>query len=121
MSTNKSLELLTIGNRLTRERKRLGYSQTALAIKLGRSKATQVKYESDETRPDAEYFLSMFELGADIHYIITGELLEALKEADERQLLKNYRAFDDRHKTLMQNLFKDIAKSDASKKKRIHR
>jgi transcriptional regulator with XRE-family HTH domain len=117
MSTNKSPELLTFGIRLTQERKRLGYSQTTLAAKLDRSKATQVKYESGDTHPDADYFLALHKLGADIHYIITGELLEALKAEDERQLLKNYRAFNDRDKSLMLNLFNDIVRSDAASKK----
>jgi transcriptional regulator with XRE-family HTH domain len=117
MSTNKNKLLLEFGVRLSQERKRLGYTQAGLADLFGKSAVTQYKYESGETQPDADYFFALHKLGADIHYIITGEMLEALKELDERQLLKNYRTFDDRDKTLMQNLFKDIVKSDVSKKK----
>jgi len=119
MSTNKNKLLLWFGARLSQERKRLGYTQSGLADLFGISAVTQYRYESGETQPDADYFFALHELGADIHYVITGELLEALKELDERQLLKNYRTFDDRDKTLMQNLFKDIVKSSPSKKKLI--
>lgn len=117
MPINKSVKIQNIGLRITQERKRLGYSQTTLATKLGRSKSTQISYESDDTSPDANYFFALNELGADIYYIITGRQLEALKEDDELRLLGNYRSFDDKHKNIILNLLEDIARSDVANKK----
>ena len=116
-STSKIKELLDFGDRLAQERKRLGYSQSALAELLDKSSMTQFKYESGETCPDSDYFFALDELGADIYYIITGRQLEALKEDDERQLLADFRSFDEREKTIMLNLFHDMTQSEVSNKK----
>jgi len=117
MSTEKSLKYQNIGLRIAQERKRLGYSQTTMAAKLDRSKSTQVSYELDETRPDADYFFALDELGADIYYIITGRQLEALKAEDELQLLGGYRSCDDPHKSIILNLVEDIAQSGVANNK----
>ena len=117
MSTIKTEENTSIGLRITQERKRLGYSQATLSAKTGKSTATQISYEADETRPDADYFSALNKLGADIFYIITGEQLEALKAEDERQLLANYRSVFDRHKPVILNLVEGIAEVDQSDKK----
>jgi transcriptional regulator with XRE-family HTH domain len=117
MSMKKNKKIPGVGIRITQERKRLGYSQAALSAKLGKATLTQISYESDETRPDADYFFSLDELGADIYYIITGRQLEALKEDDERQLLADFRSFDEREKTIMLNLFHDMTQSEVSNKK----
>ncbi len=116
-STIKIKELLDFGARLAQERKRLEYSQSALADLMGKSSMTQFKYESGETCPDADYFFALDELGADIYYIITGRQLEALKEDDERQLLADFRSFDEREKAIMLNLFHDMTQSEVSNKK----
>jgi transcriptional regulator with XRE-family HTH domain len=79
---NKTEENSSIGLRLTQERKRLGYNQVTLSAKAGISSATQISYEADGTRPDADYLCALNELGADIFYIITGEQLEALTAED---------------------------------------
>lgn len=121
MSTNKSLELFNIGLRLNQERKRLGYSQTALATKLNRSKATQVKYESNETYPDAEYFFALNQLGADIYYIITGEQLEAFKKNDERELVSGYRVMDEKEKNILLNLVRVVTQINDADKKNPHK
>jgi len=112
MSTSKSVKFKDIGTRIVQERKKLGYSQTTLAAKLGRSKSAQISYEANETRPDADYFFALDELGADIYYIITGRELAALKKQDELKLLRSYRTVDDRHKMIILNLAEDIAQSD---------
>ena len=117
MSNTKVDNNKNIGLRLTQERKRLRLSQTELAEALGKTKATQIKYESDETRPDADYFFGLDKLGADIYYIITGQQLGALIADDERQLLADFRSFDEREKAIMLNLFHDMTQSEVSNKK----
>jgi len=112
MSINKSEKNTSIGLRIAQERKRLKYSQAKLSAKLGRSTATQISYEADETRPDADYFFALDELQADIYYIITGRQLEALKKEDELKLLRSYRTVDERHKNIILNLAEDIAQSE---------
>lgn len=49
------------------------FNQTALAKKLGISRATQVNYESEKRTPDSAYLLAFGKLGADIGYILFGE------------------------------------------------
>ena len=112
MLLKKSEKNTSIGLRIAQERKRLSYSQAKLSEKLGKSTATQISYEADETRPDADYFFALDELQADIYYIITGRQLEALKKEDELQLLRSYRTVDDRHKIIILNLAEDIAQSE---------
>lgn len=104
MVSKNNKEISNFGMRLSYERKRLGYTQSTLAGLLNKSTVTQVKYESGETRPDADYFFGLDELGADIYYIITGEQLEALKKDDERELVGGYRMMDQRVKDAVLNL-----------------
>jgi transcriptional regulator with XRE-family HTH domain len=117
MSNKKYKKLPGIGLRLTQERKRLDYSQAELAEKLDKATVTQISYEADETRPDADYFSGLNELGFDIFYIITGKQLEALKEEDERHLLASYRTAYEKHKPIILNLAQDIAQVDEYDKK----
>lgn len=61
------------GERIKGERERLGFSQAALAPKLGISRTTQVNYETGKRSPDADYFHAFGALGADIGYVLFGE------------------------------------------------
>lgn len=99
MSTVKTKELFGFGARLTEERLRIGLSQKALAAILEKTSMTQIKYEAEETRPDAAYFLGLDKLGADIYFIITGTRSENKLADDERELIKGYRDLDIRGKT----------------------
>lgn len=54
------------------ERLRLGLNQSALAEIGGVSKATQVAYEADATKPDASYLARVSEAGVDVHWLLTG-------------------------------------------------
>jgi transcriptional regulator with XRE-family HTH domain len=47
--------LASIGERLKKERERLGLTQTAFAALADSSKRAQIRYESGERSPDAEY------------------------------------------------------------------
>ncbi len=89
---------LHIGERLREERERLGFSQTALAAIGGAGRKTQFNYETGERVPDGEYFSEIFKVGADIHYILTGEPSGTRLSVDEQMLLTGYRLLDGRGK-----------------------
>lgn len=62
----------TIGDRLKEERLRLGYNQSNFAEVGGVQKNAQIKYESNQRKPDAGYLEQIAKIGCDIQYIITG-------------------------------------------------
>lgn len=72
---------MTVGIRLKEERKRLGLTQSAMAIACGVSKRTQIFYEGDSVGASAAYLTAAHELGADIVYLLTGER-QRLSEGD---------------------------------------
>lgn len=63
----------TIGDRLRKERERLGMSQTDFAALAGASKRAQIRYEADERSPDATYLAGIAKAGADVLFIVTGK------------------------------------------------
>ena len=65
--------MATIGDRLRRERERLGLSQTAFAALAGASKRSQIRFEADERSPDASYLAGVAKAGVDVYWIITGK------------------------------------------------
>ena len=68
----KRQESRPIGQKLKMERHRLGLNQSALAEIGGVSKATQVAYEADSTRPDSNYLSRVSEAGVDVSWLLTG-------------------------------------------------
>jgi transcriptional regulator with XRE-family HTH domain len=68
----KRQESRLFGKNLKVERLRLGLNQSELAQIGGVSKATQVAYEADKTRPDATYLARVSEAGVDVHWLLTG-------------------------------------------------
>ena len=73
--TTKRQETRPFGKNLRTERVRLGLNQSELA-EVGRvSKATQVAYEADSTRPDAAYLARVAEAGVDVYWLLTGRRL----------------------------------------------
>src|SRR3972149_1178502 len=77
----------TIGTRLREERERLHLNQTDFA-QLGRAaKRSQVRYESGDKSPDAEYLAGVANAGADVLYIVTGERRTASPNAFRAELL----------------------------------
>lgn len=69
----KRKEYRLIGKNLRMERLRLGLNQTSLADIGGVSKATQVAYEADSTRPDSAYLAKIIGAGVDVHWLLTGK------------------------------------------------
>ncbi|WP_414705744.1 helix-turn-helix domain-containing protein [Pseudomonas sp.] len=65
--------LSTIGDRLRKERERLGLNQTAFAEAGGVQKRAQINYEKDERHPDAGYLAAIAVAGVDVLYVLTGQ------------------------------------------------
>jgi DNA-binding XRE family transcriptional regulator len=62
---------MSIGERLTQERKRLGLSQADFANQVGISLSSQKRYESGKREPDTSYLEGARSLGVDITYLLT--------------------------------------------------
>lgn len=65
---------MTIGERINKERKRLGYSQPAFAAIAGASKGSQIAWEKGTAYPNAAALADWGEIGVDVTYILTGEI-----------------------------------------------
>lgn len=72
----------TFGERLKEERNKKGLSQAAFGEAMGVGKHSQINYESDKRRPDADYLLAAAEQGVDIGYLLRGEA-DAAKSEDK--------------------------------------
>ena len=93
---------LPIGERLSDERKRLGYNQSDFSAMAGITRKTLFGYESGERAPDALALAAWAKSGLDVLYVVTGQRQgvpapapaqeqEAPLAPDERILLDNYR------------------------------
>ncbi len=94
--------------RLKFERERLGYSQEEFAKIAGTTRVTQIKYEKD-SEPKAGYFNAIYNAGADIFYILTGQRIEGeVLSNEEKFLLDNYRvASRDKQRAVLGALLSD--------------
>lgn len=63
---------MSIGERIAKERKRLGITQAVFAEKLGISLSSQKRYETSERVPNIYYIGAMEKVGVDIAYVMTG-------------------------------------------------
>ena len=88
----------SIGEILKEERQRLGMNQEDFAAVGGLKRRAQTLYEQDERAPDALYLRALAGIGVDVHYILTGERLQAAVTSDEKELLDGYRSMDVRGK-----------------------
>ena len=91
MEDTETLVRLELGRRLREERTRVGLSQQALGEACGVRKQAQLKYESGDSTPSADYLAALSNLGIDPAYVLTGRPSGALAN-DEAELLKRYRA-----------------------------
>lgn len=65
-----------IGNRIASERKRLGLTQTALALKLARTPQNVSNWEVGRYQPRPLELEKMSQLGMDIFFILRGEAVD---------------------------------------------
>jgi len=80
-----------IGQRLKKERIRLGKSQAEMAAELGIAKKSQTNYELGHAAPSAPYLAGAARLGVDVVYVLTGATSQALA-GSEAELLRFFRA-----------------------------
>ena len=92
--------MLTIGSRLTEERKRLSLTMTAFGQIGGVTGTSQKNYEEGIRYPSAEYLEKLYDAGVDIMYVITGrrdtrnETLTSLED----ELIVAYRCLNETRK-----------------------
>ena len=80
---------MTIGNRITEQRKKLQLSQEELAYKIGVSRQAVSKWETDTSSPDAFNLISLAEvLETSVEYIVTGKTNTNIT-ATETKTIKN--------------------------------
>lgn len=81
-----------IGNRIKKERERLGFSQPRLADIVEVSKRTIIEWEKSATSPNAVQLSALSDIGVDVTYLITGSRsLTSGLTPEESHLLENYR------------------------------
>ena len=82
---------MTIGERLTNERKKLGLTQEDLGAKLNISRQAISKWESDISLPDAANLIKLSSLfSCSIDYILNGTERERKKKRlEQRMVLRN--------------------------------
>ena len=66
------LHMETFGERLRKERLRLGFNQVDFGAAGGVKKVAQINYEKDKRFPDASYLSAIAQVGADVGYIVAG-------------------------------------------------
>lgn len=64
---------MTIGERINKERKRLGYTQAAFAALAGASKGSQIAWEKGTAYPNAAVLAVWAKADVDVFYVLTGE------------------------------------------------
>lgn len=82
MNENKHTPI-EIGRRLREEREELGMSQVAFAKIGGVKRGSQLGYETGERSPNAEYLGRIYNIGADIQYIASGNRVNLVRESVE--------------------------------------
>lgn len=86
--------MVSIGERIREERKKLQLSQSDFAKSAGCSRNAQAIYERDESLPGAAYLVNLSTMGIDVQYILTGHLTPDVGDVtnDELELIKLYRS-----------------------------
>ena len=92
--------MVSIGERIRDERKKLQLSQADFAKLAGCSRNAQAIYERNESLPGAAYLIKLSEMGIDVQYVLIGQRTPSADGAfaeseEEKKLLENYRAMDE--------------------------
>jgi transcriptional regulator with XRE-family HTH domain len=85
--------MVSIGDRIREERKKLQLSQSDFAKLAGCSRNAQAVYERNESLPGAAYLLSLSGMGIDVLYVLTGATTPNIGDIsnDEIELIKLFR------------------------------
>lgn len=82
---------LAFGDRLRQQRKNLGLTQQQMASRAGIRKQAQLKYETGQSSPSADYLAFIQHQGVDVGFVLTGVPTPAFA-GDEAELLRRYRS-----------------------------
>lgn len=83
--------MATFCERLTEERKRLNLKQVEFANLCGVGRATQIRYEAGENKPDSDYLAKIATLGVDVGYVLTRIRSLTTLSSEEQVLVDHYR------------------------------
>ncbi|EYU16176.1 MULTISPECIES: helix-turn-helix domain-containing protein [Photorhabdus] len=72
---------MSLGERLKKERERLGFSQSDFAEMVGASRKSQIRWEKDESAPGADAISLWAKAGLDVLYLITGQVQQSASTA----------------------------------------
>lgn len=82
---------MDIGQRLKKERQRLGMSQAEMAGELGIAKKSQTNYELGHNAPAASYLSAAARIGVDVCFVLTG-VPSPQMGGSEAELVRRFRA-----------------------------
>ncbi|EGA2180973.1 helix-turn-helix transcriptional regulator [Salmonella enterica] len=108
--------MVGIGVRIREERKRLklNLTQAQAAMICGISREMWGKYERGQAMPGGDVLFSFAEAGADIQYILLGEV-RLTENQEEKALLENYRAMNEAARLNMQAVSAAFAQANLNK------
>lgn len=72
---------MSFGSRLREFRKELGFTQDIMAEKIGMQKRGYISYEMNERECGFDKLAQLAHLGADLHYLLTGEISPSLHKS----------------------------------------
>lgn len=79
-------------DRIKEERKKLNFTQSAIAELLGIKRETWSRYEAGSISPGMDVLIAFSKIGADIQYILTGEKqIGLILSKEEKELIELYR------------------------------
>ncbi|AXE32257.1 transcriptional regulator [Chromobacterium phragmitis] len=98
-----------IGDRLSRERHRFGWSQMEAAGKAGVSFSAYRSYEDGRSAPNAEALALLAQHSVDVLYVITGQAIEDRLSPDEMMLLGHWRDSPDELRSAVLGFYRSYA------------
>lgn len=108
--------MVTMGDRIREERKKLKLNQADFAGLAGCSRNAQAIYERGESLPGSAYLVRLSEIGVDVQYILTGHRTPLADiSTEERALVENYRAMNEAARLNMQAVSAAFAQANLNK------
>lgn len=110
---------MAIGERLRKERERLGFNQPDFAGFAGATKQTLFSWENGHSSPKADQLAALGEHGVDVYYVLTGQRVDSVTtlSARESALVENYRASPEDAKRVLEKTGAYLAQSPGALKK----
>ena len=101
------------GDRLRKERERLGLTQEQIADLVGIERARWSRYENGVTIPRSDTLEAFKKAGVDVGYVLTGErgsLSTTVLTIDEEDLLGNYRKATEENRKVARKIIYALAR-----------